>query len=419
MTMQQIEMAVAKYISKTNLTFDGIKVGCKNETSTVWIEKIGNNTLRLRGRIGDLVTTIFRDLGLNFTVVDVPNSNNNEILPNGKPAGGLHAAFTAKKINVAFGAFAARDIFNLQFMFKPIIPATYVLVTPVQTKDYILYGFLIPFDLFIWFGIFLSLFVSSAVAALILCIEKRDNHYDERRDFRHYLGKQLWMFFTNICLQGAIRSNYSKKHSLIVACWALTMFVLINAYCGQLIASLAVKMQEKQIDSLEDLAERPDIPLWVPKGSFNYDLFQGGETEAETILWERIVNEKTMMPFNGTYNAALDFKLLIENKAAFIFERSKIEDISEHFFNCLGYKPFYIGKKSVGNVFNTLGTFFLAVPKNITAEFSKRMVSMYEKGLIRLNVGFTGVKKCPDIPRLEENNVRLDNLKGIFILWIS
>ena len=59
----------------------------------------------------------------------------------------------------------------------------------------------------------------------------------------------------------------SNSVRLVLASWVLTNIVVINSYSSQLVSFLTLPVFEKPINSFEELAQRPDVPLAIAADS--------------------------------------------------------------------------------------------------------------------------------------------------------
>lgn len=163
-------------------------------------------------------------------------------------------------------------------------------------------------------------FIFACLYSFVECL--RENVTVDSTNFIEYYKKTYYSTFRFVLHQDKFDANGPTCRTLFLSL-AIFIFLIANYYVSQIGTDLKAKLPPEQIDSLEDLLEKPSISPLILKNLFLYELIKASPKDSIlSKLWERI-NEN--LDVSIVHNDATDLQgcMKIADKALGLVDTSK------------------------------------------------------------------------------------------------
>ncbi|KAL1477453.1 hypothetical protein MTO96_017417 [Rhipicephalus appendiculatus] len=136
-------------------------------------------------------------------------------------------------------------------------------------------GYLLTFDPQVWAMLFFLLVFLSIVMASLGAIARRMRR--ESASVLKLWNQHFWQLFENMFCEASAETPERTDLRIISAVWWIAIVVLMNAFAGQMRACLMVKSELKRINTLADIAERPDLKVYALKNTVATRYLEAGK----------------------------------------------------------------------------------------------------------------------------------------------
>ncbi|KAL1436540.1 hypothetical protein MTO96_049446 [Rhipicephalus appendiculatus] len=160
-----------------------------------------------------------------------------------------------------------------------------------RTRETNMAGYLLTFDPQVWAMLLFSLLFLSIVLVFLDAILQKMRKKDV--SVFGMWNQYFWMLFENMFCEASAEMPDSTHLRIISAIWWLAIVVLMNAFAGQMRACLMFKSELKRINTLADIAERPDLKVYTLKNTVATRYLQSSQGPAEKTVWSMIRRDKS------------------------------------------------------------------------------------------------------------------------------
>lgn len=169
------------------------------------------------------------------------------------------------------------------------------------------FGYVNAFDWEVWTGLFCSMMVVSLLVALIdvrfKCTGLGTAYYSALLDL-----------FSIFLMEASPRVTRSSAKRWIIGTWWLAVFVLASGFTGHMKASLTMKDEGGRLDTVHDIALKPDVVPVIIKGTLFMELFQGTQDKNQQAVWARANRMKSILPAGQVFTREVFDDVLLGKK---------------------------------------------------------------------------------------------------------
>ncbi|XP_075750624.1 glutamate receptor ionotropic, kainate 5-like [Rhipicephalus microplus] len=213
--------------------------------------------------------------------------------PNGTWTPGIMADLQNDVIDITLPTVARaadRDVLADPTPVVTIIPVD-ILAGRNKTRETNMAGYLLTFDLQVWaLLLFFLVFLSIVMASLATIAQKMRR---ERASVLEIWSQHFWMLFENMFCEASAEMPERTELRIVSAVWWIAIVVLMNAFAGQMRACLMVKSELKRINTLTDIADRPNLKVYTLKNTVATRYLQSSRGAAEQKVWSMIRRDGT------------------------------------------------------------------------------------------------------------------------------
>ncbi|XP_049528842.1 ionotropic receptor 93a-like [Dermacentor silvarum] len=106
-------------------------------------------------------------------------------------------------------------------------------------------------------------------------------------------NEHFWMLFENMFCEASARMPETTALRIVSAVWWIAIVVLMNAFAGQMRACLMVKSERPKLNTLVDIASKPQLKVYLLKNTVATRYLESSQGTAEKTVWGMIRRHNT------------------------------------------------------------------------------------------------------------------------------
>ncbi|XP_077519813.1 glutamate receptor ionotropic, delta-2-like [Amblyomma americanum] len=338
---------------------------------------------RLVGLLGDVLEALSLSLSFNYSLQLAADRSLGNVLPNGT-ATGLVGRLQRDEADLAMAMMVPSNERNRAARHTaPVYSDEITILAAVPAVDSggdSSFGFLRAFDMSVWLCLLASLLVCCVFSASA----------DSRPGAGGFLRRGVHHFFGllgNLLQQGGSAGEDVRGQRYLAAralrvVWWLSALVLAYAMAGQMKACLSVRSEGTRIDSLEDLALKPDVRPLLFANSILVAMLSGSERPVWRHVWRMVERHAGQVPIDELYGPA-HLAEVARGSSVILSDRTSFRYVVGRSCSRFPHAQFYVAREPI----NTL-SFGLYVNARLDTRFRRaldqRLGWLRESGLMDL-----------------------------------
>ncbi|KAH6934732.1 hypothetical protein HPB50_000366 [Hyalomma asiaticum] len=210
----------------------------------------------------------------------------------------------------------------------------------------------------------------------------------------------------------------STSGRIVLTSWLLAVLVIANSFAGHLKSSMAVKNEPAQVDSVQDVVNRPSLKPIIWKGTYYEALISGSPSPLLKRLWRMVQRNNGSLPGRVIYSDA-NMREVIERRAVFMVDHNSQRYHLAAFCRRGSASSFHFGREIIEE--NKL-SFLMSrsMPRDLHRRIYTRVTWLYESGLVSkwLADELGDWQRC--VRRTGEHmakDLSIDDTLATFVLW--
>ncbi|KAH6937363.1 hypothetical protein HPB50_027259 [Hyalomma asiaticum] len=308
---------------------------------------------RLRGLLGDVLDALSISLRFNYSLHLAADRALGNLLPNGT-ATGLIGRLQRDEADLAMAMMVPSNERNQAARYTaPVYSDEITILAAVPTDSGAAgsFGFLRAFDTTVWLCLMASLIVCCVFVAAADSERKAQGFL--RRGAHHLL-----CLLSNLLQQGGgedvRRQRYIAVRSLRVVWW-LSALVLAYAMAGQMKACLSVRSEAARIESIDDLAHRPEVRPLLFANSILVAMLSTSDRDVWRTVWRMVEHHAGQVSIDELYRP-VHLAQVANGRAVVLSDRTSFRYVVGR--SCARYPQaqFYVAREPINTLsFGLLG----------------------------------------------------------------
>ncbi|KAL3216140.1 hypothetical protein MRX96_033163 [Rhipicephalus microplus] len=337
--------------------------------------------------------------------------------PNGTWTPGIMADLQNDVIDITLPTVARaadRDVLADPTPVVTIIPVD-ILAGRNKTRETNMAGYLLTFDLQVWaLLLFFLVFLSIVMASLATIAQKMRR---ERASVLEIWSQHFWMLFENMFCEASAEMPERTELRIVSAVWWIAIVVLMNAFAGQMRACLMVKSELKRINTLTDIADRPNLKVYTLKNTVATRYLQSSRGAAERKVWSMIRRDGTDLYGLLRFPEEMIHEI-VQEKAVVVHAKTILQNEAGKF--CAAGEPgeFYFGTEVMYTLI--FGSYMKRQMNETLRKRIKRITTALGESGLFSHLYATAIPSLDQCRVVEEGDeLRLQDLASVFYLYAA
>nr|XP_037276640.1 glutamate receptor ionotropic, delta-1-like [Rhipicephalus microplus] len=238
------------------------------------------------------------------------------------------------------------------------------------------FGYILTFDWKVW-----ALLLSAIpILALLISLSEFAVHRRPWKTMPQDVHQWGWELFGNLLYESSPRATSQTSGRIVMTSWLLAVLVIANSFAGHLKSSMAIKNEPTQVDSVEDVVDRPNLRPFIWKGSYYEALISTSPSPRMKKLWRMVVRKNGSMPGNIMYMDK-NMREVIQRRAVFMVDHNSQRFHMAAFCRRESTASFHFGREIIEE--HRL-SFLMSrsMCRDLHHRIYKRVTWLYESGLV-------------------------------------
>ncbi|XP_077486472.1 uncharacterized protein LOC144097701 [Amblyomma americanum] len=228
----------------------------------------------------------------------------------------------------------------------------------------------------------------------------------------------FWMLFENMLCEASAVAPERAVLRIVSAAWWLAIVVLMNAFSGQMRACLLLKTELERINTLQDIAARPHLKVYLLKNTVPTRYLESSQGAVEKKVWSMIRRDKSDL--NGLLHFPEEMLYeIIQEKAVVIHANTVSQTEAGKFCSGGEIGEFYFGTESMYSLL-----FGAYINRHVNATLRKRIkritTALFEAGIVyhTYDMALPPLDRCLNVEGKEED-LTLGDMGSVFYVYCA
>ncbi|XP_065301452.1 probable glutamate receptor [Dermacentor albipictus] len=195
------------------------------------------------------------------------------------------------------------------------VPFGILSASDVSTSN--VFGYILTFDWKVW-----ALLLSAIpILALLISLSDFAVHRTSWKKMPLEVHQWGWELFGNLLYESSPRTPSQPSGRIALMTWLLAVLVIANSFAGHLKSSMAVKNEPPQVDTVQDVVDRPNMRPIIWKGSYYEALISGSPSPLLRRLWRSVIRTNGSQLGRIMYRDE-NMREVVERRAVFMVDHN-------------------------------------------------------------------------------------------------
>ncbi|XP_077520186.1 putative glutamate receptor [Amblyomma americanum] len=373
-----------------------------------------NGELHLEGPGGNALEAVATNMNFTYTLTEAINYGVRQ--PNGSWTG-MIGFITRGEADAAISLMTINHERHGVVRYGPCLDAiAFTILSSSPPPRFDAFDYIRAFDIEVWLLIVVFLVIISCLLAVGEWMPSSAHCRKTGQLFRkaYAFGWDL----LGLLLSESCPRRYGRvSQQVLLAVWLMTVVVLANSFASLLKSQQAVANFEPDVDSIEDVAERPYLTPVIPTGTY-YEIFaEHTNSEAVKNVWALSRHRKAMFPMHEIFSDSRLAKVA-ERRAVIITDHGSILVNMAAYCERHNVRTFVVARHPLeqspfGYAFSPL------LDGEIFRKIYVRFQQLYESGLFTkwMDDSQGHWQRCIQSDDTLVKSIRLEDVVPFFMLW--